>query len=65
MLEHFGNNTPIVPAAVASRILWGIMVSSSARISVAKIRFDRTNNQRGYFMSRKEKKLLDEGIDDT
>jgi hypothetical protein len=65
MLEHFGNNRPIVPAVVAIRILSGIMVSSLARISIARIRFDRTNNHGAYFMSRKEEKLLDEGIDDA
>jgi hypothetical protein len=41
------------------------MASFLARISVAKIRFDRINHDATQIMSRKEKTLLDEGIDDT
>ena len=38
---------------------------TATRISVAKIRFDRINHNCAHFITRKEKNLLDEGIDDT
>ena len=40
------------------------MASFLARISVAKIRFDRINHDGGHAINRKKKTLLDEGIDD-